>query len=142
MDEMWTRVGEQLMARVSGPMHFRLYLQPGMALILAVIDGVKDAKAGKPPYFSALITDPTHDKERLKDGARSISRVFILALILDAIYQAIELHFFYVGEALIVAIILAILPYIVFRGIVRRLARKRFGPANASNVAPPDSARR
>jgi len=111
-------------------------------LILAVIAGVKDAKAGKPPYFWALITDPAHDKERLKDGWRSIGRVFILALILDAIYQAIELHYFYVGEAIIVAIVLAIVPYIVFRGIVRRLARKRFGPAKVSDTIPPDSPRR
>jgi hypothetical protein len=141
MDEMWTRVGEQLMARVSGPMHFRLVLQPGMALVLAVIAGIKDAKAGKPPYFWALITDPANDKERLKDGWKSISRVFILALILDAIYQAIELHFFYVGEAIIVAIILAILPYIIFRGIVRRIARRWIVPANVSDVVPPDSPR-
>lgn len=141
MDDVWTRVGEQLMARVSGPMHLRLFLQPGMALILAVIAGIKDAKEGKPPYFWALIHDPAHDKERLKDGWKSIGRVFILALVLDAIYQVIELHFFYVGEAIIVAIILAILPYIIFRGIVRRLARKRFGPANISDVAPPNSPR-
>ena len=128
MDEMWTRVGEQLMARVSGPMHFRLILQPGMALVLAVIAGLRDARAGKPPYFWSLLHDPSHRKEMLKDGWRSVGRVFILALILDAIYQAYELHFFYLGEAMIVAIVLAIVPYLVFRGLVTRFARKRLGP--------------
>lgn len=142
MDDMWTRVGEQLMARVSGPMHFRLILQPAMAAIFAVIAGLKDARAGKPPYFWSLITDASHRKEMLKDGWKSIGRVFILALILDAIYQGIVLHFFYLGEAIIVAIVLAIVPYLILRGIVTRLARKRLGPPNVSTVVPPDSPRR
>jgi len=142
LDDMWTRVGEQLMARVSGPMHFRLILQPAMAAIFAVIAGLKDARAGKPPYFWSLITDASHRKEMLKDGWKSIGRVFILALILDAIYQGIVLHFFYLGEAIIVAIVLAIVPYLILRGIVTRLARKRLGPPNVSTVVPPDSPRR
>ena len=141
MDDMWTRVGEQLMARVSGPMHFRLVLQPGMAAVLAVIAGLKDARMGKPPYFWSLINDASHRKEMLEDGWKSVGRVFILALILDAIYQGIVLHFFYLGEAIIVAIILAIVPYIILRGIVTRLARKRLGPPNVSTAGPPDSPR-
>ena len=128
MDDMWTRVGEQLMARVSGPMHFRLVLQPVMAAVLAVIAGLKDARTGKPPYFWSLLYDPAHRKEMVRDGWKSVGRVFILALILDAIYQGIVLHFFYLGEAIIVAIVLAIVPYLILRGIVTRLARKRLAP--------------
>ena len=128
MDDMWARVGEQLMARVSGPMHFRLVLQPVMAAVLAVIAGLKDARTGKPPYFWSLLYDPAHRKEMLRDGWKSVGRVFILALILDAIYQGIVLHFFYLGEAIIVAIVLAIVPYLILRGIVTRLARKRLAP--------------
>lgn len=128
LDDMWTRVGEQLMARVSGPMHFRLVLQPVMAAVLAVIAGLKDARTGKPPYFWSLLYDPAHRKEMVRDGWKSVGRVFILALILDAIYQGIVLHFFYLGEAIIVAIVLAIVPYLILRGIVTRLARKRLAP--------------
>jgi hypothetical protein len=141
MDDIWTRVGEQLMARVSGPMHFRLVLQPGMAAVLAVIGGIRDAKMGNPPYLWALMTDHAHYKEMLKDGWKSIGRVFILALILDAIYQAYELHFFYVGEAIIVAIVLALVPYILLRGIVRRIASKWLGPTDAPSPPPPGSSR-
>jgi hypothetical protein len=46
--------------RVSRPMQFRLVLQPVMAAILAIVAGLKDAKAGKSPYFWALAADPTH----------------------------------------------------------------------------------
>ena len=142
MDDIWTRVGEQLMARVSGPMHFRLVLQPGMAAVLAVISGLRDARMAKPPYFWSLITDPSHRKEMLKDGWKSVGRVFILALILDAIYQAYELHFFYVGEAIIVAIVLALVPYLILRGIVTRIARRWLAPPGAPSALPPDSPRR
>lgn len=138
MDEMWTRVGEQLMARVSGPMHFRLILQPGMAAFFAIIAGLRDARMGKPPYFWSLVTDPGHRKEMLEDGWKSIGRVFILALVLDAIYQGIVLHFFYLGEAIIVAIVLAIVPYLILRGIVTRLAQKRLGPSRVPVAVPPE----
>jgi hypothetical protein len=43
---------------------------------------------------------------------------------LDVVYQIIELRFVYVGEAIIVAFILAILPYLVLRGLVTRVARR------------------
>jgi hypothetical protein len=138
MDDIWTRVVDQLMARVSGPMHFRLYLQPIMAAVFAIIAGLKDARLGRPPYFWSLVTHPAERKEMLKDGWKSVGRVFILALVLDAIYQAWVLHFFYLGEAIIVAIVLAILPYLILRGIVTRIAEKRLGPSHASGTVPTD----
>jgi hypothetical protein len=61
----------------------------------------------------------------IKDGWKSVGKVFILALVLDIVYQIIELRFVYPGEAIIVAFVLAILPYLVLRGLVTRLARRR-----------------
>ena len=52
-------------------------------------------------------------------------RVFILALVLDVVYQLIVLRFVYAGEAIIVAFILAIVPYLILRGLVTRAARKK-----------------
>ena len=139
MDDMWTRVADQLMARVSGPMHFRLYLQPLMAAFFAVIAGLRDARRGNPPYFWSLMTHPGEREAMLQDGWKSIGRVFILALVLDAIYQGYVLHYFYLGEAIIVAIVLAIVPYVVLRGIVTRLARNRLGPARTPIAVPPET---
>jgi hypothetical protein len=124
MDHMWIRVVSQLAARVSGPMKFRLVLQPAMAAFFAIRSGLADARAGKPPFFWTLLSDPTQRMDMLKDGWKSIGRVFILALLLDVIYQIIELRFVYIGEAFIVAFILAILPYLILRGLVTRLARR------------------
>jgi hypothetical protein len=125
MHDIGLRILDNLIGRVSGPMKFRLILQPTMAAILAVISGLKDAKAGKPPYFWTLLTDPGHRRDTLKDGWKSVGKVFVVALLLDVVYQVIEQHFVYPGEAIIVAFVLAILPYLILRGLVTRLARKK-----------------
>ncbi len=125
MDHMWVRVGSQLAARVSGPMKFRLVLQPAMAAFFAIRSGLADARDGKPPYFWALLWDHSQREAMLKDGWKSISRVFILALALDIVYQIIVLRFVYPGEAVIVAFILAIFPYLIVRGLTTRVARKK-----------------
>jgi hypothetical protein len=125
MDDIWMRIVENLSDRVTGPMKFRLFLQPVMASIFAVMSGLKDAKAGNPPYFWSLLTEPAHRTDMLKDGWKSVGKVFVLAIVLDVVYQIIVQRFVYPGEALIVAFILAIVPYLILRGLVTRIARKR-----------------
>src|SRR5450432_2393190 len=111
MHDAWLRLTQNLSHRISGPMNIRFILQPIMALIFATIGGLKDAKAGKAPYFWSLFTDPHHRVQLLKDGWKSVGKVFILAIGLDVIFQIKELHTLYAGEALIVALLLAIIPY-------------------------------
>ena len=125
MEEMLTRFWENLMSRVGGPMTFRLILQPIMAAIFAVRSGLKDAKEGKPAYFWALFTDSVNRRDLLRDGWKSVGRVFVFAIIIDLAYQWIVLRWFYPGEALLVAAILAFIPYLVIRGPVNRIARRR-----------------
>ena len=53
----------------------------------------------------------------LKNGWKGVGKVFILAVVLDVVYQLIEHRWtVYPGEAVLVAIILAIVPYLLFRG--------------------------
>lgn len=119
------RIMDNMADRVSGPMKFRLLLQPVMASIFAILAGLKDAKAGKPPYFWGLITDPAHRADMIRDGWKSVGKVFLLALVLDVVYQIIVERFVYPGEALIVAFVLAIVPYLILRGLVTRLASRK-----------------
>ena len=122
MADTWMRIAGDRGDRINGPMSLRLILQPIMASIFAVVSGLKDAKTGKPPYFWTLLTVPAHRADMIKDGWRSAGKVFILALILDIAYQIAVLQFVFPGEALIVAFLLAIVPYGVLRVIVTRLA--------------------
>jgi hypothetical protein len=95
-----------------------------------------DARAGKTPYFWCLLSDPSQRTDMIKDGWKSVGRVFILAVVLDAVYQIIAIHFFYPGEALIVAFILAILPYLIVRGLVTRLARRKIRATPVPEIPP------
>ena len=125
MDEIWMRFVENMNDRVTGPMKFRLLLQPAMAAFFAIRSGLLDARMGKPPYFWSLVTDPAHRIDMLKDGWKSVGKVFLIALLLDVIYQVMVLKFVYPGEAIYVAFVLAILPYLILRGLVTRIARKK-----------------
>jgi hypothetical protein len=110
-------------------MRFRLVLQPAMSAFFAIRGDLADAKKDNPPYFWALLWDPAQRSYMLKDGWKHIGRIFILGLAIDVVYQIIELRFVYVGAAIIVAVVLAILPYLILRGLVTRVARKKSSEA-------------
>src|SRR5260370_17119612 len=111
MHDMWIRIVSKLVARVSGPMKFRLVLQPTMAAFFAIRSGLADARAGKPPYFWGLLSDRGQREAMIKDGWNSVGRGFILALLLYAVYQLIALHPVHFGEMLIVPLFPTIFPY-------------------------------
>jgi hypothetical protein len=123
MDEIWMRFMENMAFRIDGPGKFRFVLQPVMAIIFAVIAGRKDARTGKPPYFWALLSDPAHRGDMLKDGWKSVGKVFVLAMVLDLVFQVMVLKTVYPGEVVIVAFLLAIVPYLIVRGAVNRFMR-------------------
>jgi hypothetical protein len=110
-----------LLARIEGPMNFRL--QPLVALFFACRDGIKDAREGKSPYFWALFTEPAHRRDILKSSWEAIGTVFIVAIVLDFIFQYIIFHEFRVIGALLAGVILALIPYILLRGPVNRVLR-------------------
>ena len=121
MDEILTRFFENLVGRVHGPMNFRLMLQPLMAVIFAIRDGRKDGREGRMPYFWALFTERGHRRDLLRNGWKSVGKIFVVALIIDAVYQFITVRWFYPGEAVLTAVMLAIIPYLLLRGLVGRL---------------------
>jgi hypothetical protein len=123
MDDILARVAQNLFDRIDGPMGIRLVIQPIMATILATRDGIKDASQYHPPYGLSLLLEPEHRGHRLRDGWRSIRKVFFVALGVDVVYQLIQLHWVYLSEALIIAQVVAVVPYVLIRGPVNRLVR-------------------
>jgi hypothetical protein len=88
----------------------RLVIQSFMATAFALRDGLRDARQNRAPYGWSLFMDPEH---RLRDGWRSIRTVFFVALAVDVVYQLVQLERIYLGEALIIAQIVALLPYVL-----------------------------
>jgi hypothetical protein len=122
MAEAWVRIVENLWGRLDGPMSFRFILQPLMASIFAIVSGLQDARLGRRPYLWAIVTEPDHRLSLIKEGWARIGKVFLVAVALDLVYQIVVLDI-RPGEALIVAILLAIAPYVLLRGVVTRVAR-------------------
>ena len=127
MQDILMRVIENLVERVGGPLTLRLILQPVVAICFAIRDGRRDARTGQPPYFWAVFSNPDHRRELLRDGWKSVGKVFVLAMVLDVIYQIIVLRWVYPVETLMVAVILAIVPYLLVRGPLNRLLRGKPG---------------
>jgi hypothetical protein len=123
MSHFFSTYATDFVARFDGPLHFRLIMQPLMAVAFAIRDGARDAREGKSAYFWAVCTDPAHRSYLLKDGWKGISKIFIIAYLLDVAYQVLEWHGLKPMQALLTAIILAVIPYVLLRGPVNRLLR-------------------
>ncbi len=123
MEELWQRIGANFIQRLDGPLHFRFIVQPLMAVIFATIDGWKDARYRKPAYLWTVVSSPEHRRELLRDGWKHFGKIFILAIVLDIVYQFKVHKTVYPGETLMVALLLAVLPYALLRGPVNRVAR-------------------
>jgi hypothetical protein len=120
--DQYQRLWRDLVERPTGPMAFRMLLQPLMAAIIAGLAGIRDAKAGRPPYFWTIVSHASERRDLLFEGVVATSRVILVGVVVDAIYQLIVLKTFYPGEAAIVAVVLCFLPYLLLRGPVARLA--------------------
>ena len=128
MDDGFTRLWSEITSRPDGPFALRFYLQPLMATLFALRDGVRDARTGRPPYFWSLFTDPVNRRERLRDGWQSVGKIFTIAILLELLYQVTVLGGIRPLQGLLVAVALAIVPYVLLRGPVNRLVRRAHGP--------------
>jgi len=115
---------------VGGSLSFRFLLQPTVVAIIAIIAGVRDTQAGRPAYFWSIITDAAHRQERLREGWNAIWKVFIVVVVLDVIYEVLVFRTIYPGETLLVAIVLAVIPYMALRGLSNRVARNWVHPTS------------
>ena len=122
MGDILNRFWENLAGRVSGPMNFRLVIQPTVAGILAIRAGLKDARERRPAFMWAAITNSAYRSELWQHGWRDVGKVFFIAAILDSIYQLMVHRGVFLLELVVVATVLAIVPYILIRGPVSRIA--------------------
>ena len=124
MRDLIIRWWVNIVGRFGGPMTFRIILQPTMAALLALRGGLRDAREGRPPYFWAVLTDAGDRAELLREGWKAIARVIVLAVVMDIIYQLIVVRWIYPFETLAIAILLAVVPYLLIRGPINRIARR------------------
>ena len=120
--DVFSRALHNILRRSGGPMSFRFILQPTMAALAALHDGIRDARTQQPPYVWTMLTHPESRGPRLREGLIATARIMLLGLAMDAVYQIAVLRAFYPGEMAAVAVLLAFFPYLLLRGPMGRLA--------------------
>ena len=134
---------DQLFERASGPLNFRLVVMPTVVTLLAVRAHFRDVREGRPTVLGAFVMDRAKRQRLLRSALKDVGRVFVVAIVLDVTYQWWVFGWVYPGQALIVAATCAVLPYVLVRGPIARLARilyrKWAGPAAKTN---PDASSR
>jgi len=139
LDMLFQR-GGHLLSRFSGPLNFRLVVMPTVVTLLALRADWKDAREGLPAFLGAFITDPIERRRLFRMALKDIGRIFIVAVVLDTAYQLMVLRWVYPGEVLTVAVVCAVVPYVLVRGPITRTARllyrKWAGQAQAAETNP------
>lgn len=123
--DVFVRTWSDVTSGRHAPLSFRFILQPAVAAFFAFRAGRQDARDGRPVYLWALVHDRTQRKALLLEGWRDVGKVFIFAIVMDAIYQFISVRWVYPGEAVMVAAVLAVVPYLLFRSLVNIVLRRR-----------------
>lgn len=123
-----------VLARLSGPGRMRFIFQPTVAIILGARDGVKDARAGVPPFLSAFVFHGAHRTGLLRSALVSVRDLVAVAILLDVVSQFLIFRMVHPGVALILGPVLIAAPYALSRAMANRIARWR---GEASPGQPP-----
>lgn len=130
LHDFFTIEWEMLIGRTDGPLSMRFIMQPIMAGIFAIRAGVRDAHEGRTPYLLSVFKNPAHRRYLLHHGWKDVGKVFIVATVLDVIYELVVYRWVYPVHSVIVATVLAIVPYLLIRGPVTRIAQRFLNGSN------------
>lgn len=117
MDEIFTRVFQDLVARTTGPMWFRLILQPLVATVFGIRAGLANARRSTGP-------DPKHRRTLFQQALHDVGKMLAIGVGLDMVFQVIALRTVYPLEAVLVGFLLVALPYQIIRTAVAWVASK------------------
>lgn len=129
------RFVDEMLARLHGPGRLRFILQPIAAIVLGVRDGVKDARAGKPPFLWSLAFRSGHRRGLLRSALVSVRDLVAVAILLDMVTQFIIFRMVHPGAALLFGPVLIALPYAIARALANRLAIWRSAPISVTHAS-------
>lgn len=110
-----------VLARLSGPGRLRFIIQPTVAIILGTRSGIKDARAGLPPFLWVLAFHGEHRREVLHSAFTSTRNLVAAAILLDLISQFLIFHEVRPGAALVIGPVLIAVPYALSRAFSNRI---------------------
>jgi hypothetical protein len=113
---------DNFLNRSTGPLSLRFILQPSVAIFLAIRAGIADAHEGKSAFLWSVVTKESTRWELVRHGFKDVGKIFLIAMVLDLIYQLRVLQTINPLETLFTAFVLAVAPYALVRGPVNRIA--------------------
>ena len=116
---------EDIPERLAGPGRFRFILQPTVAVILGILGGLADARAGRPPYLYGVLFHRGFRSELIRSGFETVANLLLMGILLDAVFQWVILGVSHPGAALVLGPVLIVLPYTVARALSNRLTFRR-----------------
>jgi hypothetical protein len=123
--ETLARGWHNILARPGKMLALRFILQPAVSSSLAIRDGIRDARAARPPFLSTLLLDSTRRGALAKEALDAVATIMLVAIALDVIYQLATFKTVYPIESLIIGLLLGLVPYSLIRGPTARIARLR-----------------
>jgi hypothetical protein len=114
---------EELPKRLTGPGRLRFLLQPTVAIVLGVRDGLADARAGRQAYLYGLLTGGRDRRELARSGWAAIRDLVAMGIVLDAAAQLLIYGQVHPGAALVIGPVLIGTPYAVARALGNRVAK-------------------
>ena len=109
---------------LAGPGALRALVQPAIAITLGILHGLRDYRAGRPPYLLELYIAADDRARRLREGMRDIVVPFCIAALVSIVLQYIARSRAHLAYALAYAIVFVAVPYFVARAVTNRLARR------------------
>jgi hypothetical protein len=120
--ELLLQISEGVAKRLSGPGSLRFIIQPIVAIMLGIRDGLLDAKAGEPPYLIRMAFHPELRRELWTKTMQNVLKPFIVGVVLDLVLQYFIFQRVRLIPAIIAGLLLIGLPYSLARGITNRIA--------------------
>jgi hypothetical protein len=117
---------------VGGPGTVRFFVQPAIAILLGILHGIRDHRAGLPPYLVALVRAGGGRVRHLLEGLRAIALPLGLAVLGAYAFEYMIRRRVYVFYGLLYAVLFVAIPYFVARALANRLASLRTPPTSAA----------
>lgn len=119
-----SRVWNDLAVHPSGPFGLRFWIQPLVAIGLGITHGLRNSRVGRRQTLWAVLHDKAEWRSRLISGCAAISQLLLIGIGIDTAYQLVAFRTIYPFEAILVAALFALVPYVCARGYAVWLARR------------------
>ena len=104
---------------------------PTVVTVLAIWAHLKDVRSREARSSLAPLSRSSTERARLvRSALGDVGKTFVVAVVLDTVYQILVYKSFRPGPAIFVALVCAVLPYVLVRFVFARIVHQLRRPAS------------